>query len=285
MAVGGGFVPYEIAFLQENPTFTLYGNDVAIYQPAVSPDAAFTDPWPAYLCAQLTPEQVDELLSFALDDGGLADARDEYLNPNIVDVPTTTFTIDAAGVDKVVAVHALGFDMAPQEDFDARVGFKALADLLTSFEAVGAVPYEVPAYAALLTPRRRRVRDRGGRLALARAHARVVRGDENARMGTLTPEQVAAVTTVPNGGQVLIAITGPDGEPLSLSVRPFLPDTVVARVARLRAFGPLSLSPAPSHASRSTGPRSEWCAPRGTSGRPSRRSSDTSWVRDDQRTS
>ena len=207
MAVGGAFVPYKIAFLQENPTFTLYDNDVAIYQPAASPDAAFTDPWPAYLCAQLTPEQVDELLSFALDDGGLADARDEYLNPNIVDVPTTTFTIDAAGVDKVVAVHALGFDMAPQEDFDARVGFKALADLLTSFEAVGAVPYEVPAYAALLTPRPADDETEALAWPWPELTLESFPGDENARMGTLTPEQVAAVTTVPNGGQVLIAIT------------------------------------------------------------------------------
>jgi hypothetical protein len=37
---------------------------------------------------------------------------------------------------------------------------------------------------------------------------------------------VAAVTTVPSGGQVRIAITGPDGEPVSLMVRPILPDTV-----------------------------------------------------------
>ena len=33
MAVGGGSVPYEIAFLQENPTFTLYGNDGVMCTP------------------------------------------------------------------------------------------------------------------------------------------------------------------------------------------------------------------------------------------------------------
>ena len=205
-----------------------HNKDVAIYQPAGSPDAAFTDPWPAYLCAQLTPEQVDELLTFALEDGGLADARDEYLNPNIVDVPTTTFTIDAAGVDKVVAVHALGFEMAPEEDTEARAGFAALAGMLTSFEAEGAVPFEVPAYAALLTPRPADDETEAVAWPWPELTLESCPGDENARMGTLTPEQVAAVTTVPNGGQVLIAITGPDGEPLSLTVRPFLPDTVVA---------------------------------------------------------
>jgi hypothetical protein len=230
MSVGGGFVPFEIAFLQENPTFTLYGNDVVIYQPASSPDAQFTDAWPAYLCAQLSPEQVDELLTFALEDGGLADARDEYLNPNIVDVPTTTFTIDAAGVDRVVAVHALGFDMAPEEDADARAGFQALADLLTPFEAEGAAPFDVPGYAALLTPRSIDPEQEVEAIAWPWPDLTLddFPGDEYARHGTLTPDQAAAVTTVPNGGQILIPITGPDGAPLSLTVRPILPDTVVA---------------------------------------------------------
>jgi hypothetical protein len=140
MAVGGGFVPSGIAFLQENATFTFYGADVVVFQPAQGSDTQLTDAWPAYPCAGLTPEQVDALLTFALEDGALAVARDSYANPSIVDVPTTTFTIDAAGVDKVVAVHAVGFDMAPEADADARAGFQALADRLSSFVVEGAAP-------------------------------------------------------------------------------------------------------------------------------------------------
>jgi hypothetical protein len=53
-------------------------------------------------------------------------------------------------------------------------------------------------------------------------------GEEGARYATLSPEQVAQVAAVPNGGQVLIPIEAPDGEVLNLSIRPQLPDEVVA---------------------------------------------------------
>jgi hypothetical protein len=98
MFVGGGFVPPEIRFI-ESPVFTLYGNDVAIFQPSAQMEA-LTDPYPPFQCAQLSPEQVDELLGVALDEGGLAQAGDYYPNPNIVDVPSTTFGIDAGGITK-----------------------------------------------------------------------------------------------------------------------------------------------------------------------------------------
>jgi hypothetical protein len=230
MAVGGGFVPSGIAFLQENATFTLYGADVVVFQPAQGSDAQLTDAWPAYLCARLTPEQVDALLTFALEDGALADARDSYAKPSIVDVPTTTFTIDAAGVDKVVAVHALGFDMAPEADADARTGFQALADRLSSFVVEGAAPYAPSAYAALLTPRGVDPGQEVEAVAWPWPDLTLedLPGDEYARQGTLTPDQVGAVAAVPNGGQALIPVTDPDGAAWNLAVRPFLPDTKTA---------------------------------------------------------
>ena len=108
MFTGGGFVPVEIAFM-ENPAFTLYGNNVAIFRPATSSDD-ITDPQAPYLCAQLAPEQVDDLLAFALEDGGLATAGELYPDPFIVDTPNTVFTIDADGVSKETTVQALGFN-------------------------------------------------------------------------------------------------------------------------------------------------------------------------------
>ena len=48
MSVGGGFVPAEIAFI-ESPTFTLYGNNVAIFGPA-GQSSDLTDPLPAFAC-------------------------------------------------------------------------------------------------------------------------------------------------------------------------------------------------------------------------------------------
>ena len=74
MFIGGGFVPAEIAFL-ESPVFTLYGNNVAIFRPA-GEQQDLADPLPPYQCSRLTPEQVDELLAYALDEAGLRDAAD-----------------------------------------------------------------------------------------------------------------------------------------------------------------------------------------------------------------
>jgi hypothetical protein len=223
MFSGGGFVPQSIAFI-ETPQFTLYGNDVAIFRAPPPPDAEFGDPWPAFQCLQLTSQQVDELLTFALDQGGLADADTDYPNPNITDVGTTVFTIDAGGVDKTVSVFALGFEMAPEDQLDAREQFAVLGALLGDFGATvdGEQPFDVPAYHALLEED---LSDeplpampwpltdvQPGDFAL---------GDPTTEV-LLTPDQVAAVTTVPNGGQASIPLTSPDGDPLFLSVRPLL---------------------------------------------------------------
>ena len=43
-------------------------------------------------------------------DGGLGVARDQYDNPMVTDVGTTTFTIDAGGLKKAVNIYALGFE-------------------------------------------------------------------------------------------------------------------------------------------------------------------------------
>mgnify|MGYP001826141730 FL=1 len=222
MSVGGGFVPYEVAFVEQNPVFTLYGNDTAVFQPA-STQEAITDPWAAFQCVRLSPEQIDELLTFALEEGGLADADEMYPHPFIADVPFTTFAIDVGGTSKVVSVQALGFEDAP--DQEARAGFGILADLLADFgaEVDGEQPYDVPAYEALLTP----WWAEGGADPAAWPWLELTLddfgGDEHARFGTLTSEQAAAIAEVPNGGQIMVPVATPEGELLSLSIRPILP--------------------------------------------------------------
>ncbi len=224
MQVGGGFVPIEIAFL-ESPTFTLYGNNVAIFRPAT--DAGdLTDPVPPYACSVLSPQQVDHLLTFALDEGGLRDADERYANPFIVDTPNTAFTVDADGVDKVVVVEALGFDeQAP--DPEARARFGALAAALSDFgsQVEASTPYDVPLYRAMLTepwieepgePAPWPWDEQPGDLF----------GDGLDVIATLTPEQVAQVTSVPNGGQGYILLETPDGTLVSLAIRPLLPDEI-----------------------------------------------------------
>ena len=224
MSQGGGFVPTAIRFI-ETPRFTLYGNDVAIFQGPLSSDADIFDPRPAFQCLQLTPDQVDELLTFALGEGGLADAATDYPNPNITDVGTTMFTIDADGVAKTVSVYALGFEMAPEDQLADRASFAALADLLGDFGATvdGEQPYDVPAYAAMLEEDALEPGDASAPWPWTDlAPDAFVIGDMAGVV--LTPEQVAMVTTVPNGGQALIPVTSPEGAPLRLSIRPSLPE-------------------------------------------------------------
>ena len=224
MFSGGGFVPQSIAFI-ETPQFTLYGNDVAIFRAPPPPDAQFGDAWPPFQCLQLTPEQVDELLTFALDQGGLADADTDYPNPNITDVGTTVFTIDAGGVDKTVSVFALGFEMAPEDQLADRDRFAALRALLGDFGATveGEQPFDVPAYQALLEED---LSDEPP-AAMPWPWTDVEAGDfalgDPTTEVLLTPDQVAVVTTVPNGGQASIPVSSPDGDPRFLSVKPLLP--------------------------------------------------------------
>ena len=229
MSVGGGFVPLEIAFL-ESPTFTLYGNNVAIFRPSLTQDS-ITDPMPPYQCVRLTPEQVDSLLTGALDDGGLREATDLYPDPYIADTPNTVFTIDADGVDKTITIQALGFDsQAP--DPEARAQFQVLADQLSRFSEVanGATDFDVPLYRALLTD----VWIDAPAEAKTWPWKDVTPADfsgDGWAVTTLTPEQVAMVVPVPSGGQGYIVLELSDGTQQSLAIRPLLPDEVTAQVA------------------------------------------------------
>ncbi len=224
MAVGGGFVPTEVAFI-ESPTFTLYGNDVAIFRPAGSTES-ITDPLAPYACSQLSPEQVDELLTSALDQGGLRDADALYANPFIVDTPNTAFTINADGVDKTVVVEALGFDdQAPNPK--ARARFGALADVLSDFgaEVETSQPYAVPLYRAMLSEPW--IEDPGMPMPWPWTDDPAdLFGEDLDIFATLTPDQVSQVVAVPSGGQGYILLETPDGTTVSLAIRPLLPDEV-----------------------------------------------------------
>jgi hypothetical protein len=228
MSVGGGFVPLEVAFL-ESPTFTLYGNNVAVFRPSVAQDP-ITDPLPPYQCVELTPEQVDRLLTDALEAGGLRQASDLYPDPYIADTPNTVFTIDADGVDKTITIQALGFDpQAP--DPEARARFEALADQLSRFSevATGTTEFHVPRYRALLSD----VWIDAPADAVAWPWDGVTPADfsgDGLAVTSLTPEQVAMVVPVPSGGQGYIVLELPDGTQQSLAIRPLLPDEVAAEV-------------------------------------------------------
>lgn len=222
MLVGGGFVPVEYAFI-ENPTFTLYGNNVAMFRSDDESTDSIYQSLAPFACALLTPDEVDALLTNALDAGGLRDARDSYPNPYITDVPSTTFTIDADGVDKVVSVQGLGFDEGAP-DPDARAAFRSLADELTGFASQVEDPqlYEVPAYRSMLTKAWPELE--GTPVAWPWEDVSPADyGKDRLSTVVLTPEQVGQVTTVPNGGQAYILLDTPNGKEVALTISPILP--------------------------------------------------------------
>jgi hypothetical protein len=227
-----GFVPVEVS-LTSVPVFTLYGDNTAVFraQTEVFPPAG--EPMPPLVKATLSPEQVDALLTFALEQGGLRDAAELYTQPLVADVPTTIFTINAADVDKTVSVQALGFDEGP--DAAIRAQFGQLADLLDSFEeqvAAGNVesaePFAPQQYRGILTDAQGVGPDMVAQpWPWTDVSPDDFQGPDDgiARYAGLTPEQVAAVTDVPNGGITNILLDLPDGDgQVWLAIRPLLPD-------------------------------------------------------------
>ena len=105
--------------------------------------------------ARLTEAQVQDLLEYALRDGGLGAARADYQNPLVADAPTATFTLNADGATKTVSVVALGMD-DPQPNADTAIkrALGALGNRLRDFDAggsLGGTPYEAAAYEGVLT--------------------------------------------------------------------------------------------------------------------------------------
>ena len=71
-------------------------------------------PLPVLREAHLTEDEVQALLRFALVDGRLGTARDDY--PGNMDAPSTVFELHADGVDRRIVVGGLTDDPAPGPD-------------------------------------------------------------------------------------------------------------------------------------------------------------------------
>ncbi len=232
MLVNGGFTAPAFQ-LTAASVFTLYGDDSVVYRPSQGAsfltDAGFG--LAAFQRATLTPDQVDTLLGFALDQGGLRDARESYTDIPVADAMNTTFTIDAGGVDKQVFVVALGFQATGPDAAD-RSKFSALGDQLDSFDqqvnagdAEAAGPYQPTWYRTFLT-------DASGQTGQAidwpwtdvAVSDFTAPADGAARVAHLTPEQVSLVAVVPSGGIDDLLIRAPDRTVYALSLRPLLPD-------------------------------------------------------------
>jgi hypothetical protein len=235
LETGGGLAGDRFALI-EVPAFTLYGDNTVVFRPSIVTDSG--DPAPL-VRAYLSVDQVDALLEYALGPGRLADAQGPYLDfiSQIADGPTTTFTLHAAGLDKLVSVYALGIGTPPRgpKGDDLR-GMEQLAQLLGTFEtqvAAGNVeatePYQPPAYRAVLSET-----GPGQKGTLEWPWPELTLYDfpslpdaSAIRVGSLTPDQAALVTTVPSGGSYGIPLLGPDGLSYVLQLRPLLPGDAI----------------------------------------------------------
>jgi len=156
MEEGGGFVPIEVA-AGGAPIFTLYGDGRVVFKqlqetfPEAGPDGITRGvPWRT---AQLDAGQTEELLTFALGQGGLGTARENYAEATLIDAGNTIFNIDAGGVDKTVTVAALGMEPTGGPDDADRASFAKLAERLRDFDEGGTISTDVyapPAYRAIL---------------------------------------------------------------------------------------------------------------------------------------
>jgi len=118
--------------IKETPEFTLYADGRVIYAVKLRPP---NGGWSSYELhsAQLSADQITEVVSAALDEGGLRDARAVYNIPNAVDREWNYFEVHAEGVDKVVTAYGLSDDAAP--DSADRARFATLRDRLLNFAA------------------------------------------------------------------------------------------------------------------------------------------------------
>jgi hypothetical protein len=230
---GGGFVPPSF-IATEAPIVTLYGDGTLI----VRTEGDFAPPGEdgvlrerPFRIAHLTEEEIQRVLDVAINEGGLGVADASYRYDLVADAPTTTFTLNAGGLDKTVDVYALGIEGPDVEDAEIRDAFLRLSEKLRAIEADGGPTFEDWA------PDRYRgiVIDDGGQPAgepIEWPWPELAPGDftasgENAffRSAVLTPEQVEALGLGElRGGAQGIVLTDPEGQLVSFALRPLFPD-------------------------------------------------------------
>jgi hypothetical protein len=232
----GGFTPPEWQ-AGRLPYFTLYGDGRVVFQQTtaeVPPREDNVVVGPPLRTALLSEDQVQELIEYALTDGGLAIARTDYQNPMIADVPTAVFTINAANDSKTVSVVGLGMQSQPGPDTVVLKQLAALGERLRDFDQGGTLPseqYLAPAYRGVIFEQQgiQGVQVRAWPWVDIQPSDFTFPADPNAlQMGTrtLTPEEAAAVG-VPgfeNGILSGVYLRAPNGKIYSLVIRPLLPD-------------------------------------------------------------
>ena len=222
------------------PYFTLYGDGTVVFVQAstsAEPSDDGIGRGSPLRTGKLTEPQVQDLLEFALADGGLAIARADYQNPLVADAPTAIFEINADGATKTVSVVALGMDdPQPGPDTAIKTSLAKLGERLRDFDRGGTLSsaaYAPAAYRAVLTdasggagaagPRRgpgRRSRSTDFTFpADPSALRQGTRGDDAGRAGRARVDGARERRSSPGSTS-----PRPDGKLYSLVIRPLLPD-------------------------------------------------------------
>lgn len=228
MSITGG-LRYPGATVESPPTFTLYGDGRTIYtieRPGLHGSIVIE-----LRQARLTEEQMAALVENALGRGGLTNARGRYEDVPIADDVTTNFEIHALGVDKTVAVYALGYSGDDVPDAPARAAFEMLAAGLRDFgdevaagnaEDLGV--FEPEAYRVTLD-------QPFGPLEANREWPwddlqpdDFEPDNSGFRLRVVTAEQAAAISDPPTSAPNDLVVVAPDGVEYLIRLRPLLPD-------------------------------------------------------------
>ena len=230
MEVGGGFVPMGF-FLTQAPTFTLYGDGTVIFQQIDNRQNSFDAARLPWLVGHLDEEAIQALLSFAMREGRLGNARENYDQGMVADAPTTVFDLNAGGQSKRVSVAALFELPDPGPDAADRQGFFKLSKILSEFQnqqELGEVtPYQAELYRVVLSE------GFGEPVGDALewpwddvAPDDFVAGDEGGAIANLDGEHVSDLLEIPTGGHPGVWAMDPDENLVQLGVRPLLPDEI-----------------------------------------------------------
>lgn len=233
---GGGFMMAGYAAAQA-PIFTLYGDGTVIFRnPMADPPAAqgSTMRFNPLRTAKLSEEQIVDLLTLALGEGGLAAARPNYEHGMVADASTAVFAIDAGGIKKTVSVYALGMELEPTNpDIPARAAFKKLADRLADFDQGGAIEtavYEPAGYRVSIVESPGMVAPDvvtwpWSDLTVADFPSDADPNGLQFPHRTMTDGEVAKLGIKDyQGGFFGTPLKGPDDKPYTVAVRPLLPD-------------------------------------------------------------
>jgi hypothetical protein len=231
----GGFVPVEFN-ASHLPYFTLYGDGTVVFLQTFAPVEPVdgVSPGTPIRTARLTEAQMQDLLEFAIADGGLGIARAEYPNPMVADAPTAVFELNADGRRKHVSVVALGMEGDPGPDSAVKASLAKLGERLRDFDHGGSLSsdaYRPAGYRAVLFDA---TNGAGGRVrdwpwtGLTLADFAFPADPNQLQQGTrvMTPAEIEAVglTRPEDGVQSGLVVKGPDGKAYTLVIRPLLPD-------------------------------------------------------------